>query len=182
MNSKFQTLCISFLIVAIIILSVIGTSVKPNHTYTEYLRIHVRADSNDTSDQQVKYQVKDAIVEYLTPFIAECQTKQQAQALLTSRLTAIECVADRVLKENGFSYTAKASVRQENFPTRVYGELELESGIYDSLIIELGSGKGDNWWCVVYPPLCFVGQGQSYVYKSKIAEIIDRFFNKEREQ
>jgi stage II sporulation protein R len=177
-----KKICISLLIVAIIILSGIGLSIKKDVTHTEYLRIHVRAQSNDATDQAVKYKVKDAVIEYLTPFIAECDTKEKAQSLLTSRLTAIEAVADRVLKENGFSYTSKASVKKENFPTRVYGDLELESGIYDALILELGSGKGDNWWCVVYPPLCFTGQGTSYVYKSKISEIIGSFFNKEKDK
>ena len=172
--------CISFLIVAIIILSVIGLTMPTSVEHTEYLRIHVRADSNHEQDQAVKYKVKDAVVEYLTPFIAECDTKVKAQKLLTERLDNIELVANKVLKENGFSYTANAQVKKEKFPTRVYDELELESGIYDALILELGEGKGDNWWCVVYPPLCFTGQGTSYVYKSKILEIIDGFFNKEK--
>ena len=59
-----------------------------------------------------------------------------------------------------------------------YGDFTLEQGFYDALIIELGSGKGDNWWCVVYPPLCFTGKGANYVYKSKILEIIKRFSEK----
>ena len=172
--------CISFLIVAIIILSGIGLTVRENEKHTEYLRVHVRAASNDEKDQAVKYKVKDAVVEYLTPFIVECDSKEKAQTLLTSRLSGIEEVADRVLQENGYTYKSKAQVKKEQFPTRVYDDVELESGIYDALIIELGEGKGDNWWCVVYPPLCFTGKGVSYVYKSKISEIIDGFFNKER--
>ena len=172
--------CISFLIVAIIILSGIGLTMPKDVTYTEYLRIHVRAASNGEEDQAVKYKVKDAVVKYLTPYIAECDTKEKAETLLTSRLENVEEIANHVLKANGFTYTAKAQVRAEHFPTRVYDGLELESGIYDALILELGGGKGDNWWCVVYPPLCFTGQGTSYVYKSKRSEIIDGFFNKER--
>lgn len=172
--------CISFLIVAIIILSGIGLTLKSDVTYTEYLRIHVRAASNEETDQAVKYKVKDEVVKFLTPYIAECDTKEKAQTLLTSRLKEIESVADRVLKENGFTYTCKADVRKEHFPTRVYDDLELVDGIYDALILELGEGAGDNWWCVVYPPLCFTGQGVSYVYKSKILQIVDRFFNKEK--
>ena len=147
----------------------------------EYLRIHVRANSNLESEQQVKYKVKDAIVEFLSPYIAECDTKQKAQTLLTKRLGEIESVANSVLKQNGFKYLAKASVRKEKFPTRVYQGLELESGFYDALIIELGSGKGDNWWCVVYPPLCFTGENVKYSYKSKILQIIRRFYNKEKD-
>ena len=78
-----------------------------------------------------------------------------------------------------FTVGSEALIRNEKFPTRVYGELTLDCGYYDALIINLGSGKGDNWWCVVYPPLCFTGEGQNYVYKSKIHEIIKRFYEKQ---
>ena len=173
--------CISFLIVAIIILSVIGLNLPNNAVHEEYLRIHIRADSNLDDAQAVKYKVRDAIVEYLTPFIAECKTKAQAESMLKDQIDKIEQVADGVLKNFGFDYKSTAKIKSEEFPTRVYGGLELESGIYDALIIELGSGKGDNWWCVVYPPLCFVGESSGYQYRSKIKDVIDRFYsNKEK--
>ena len=172
--------CISFLIVAIIILSGIGLFVSENQTDTEYLRIHIRANSNLECDQTVKYKIKDAVVKFLTPFIAECNTKKDAEKMLNDRLSGVEAVADRVLKENGFTYRSSAGIKREEFPTRVYGELELEKGFYDALIINLGSGEGDNWWCVVYPPLGFTGSESGYVYRSKIKDIINDFFNKEK--
>ena len=173
--------CISFLIVAIIILSGVGITLSENATQTEYLRIHIRADSNSAVDQAVKYKVKDAVVEFLTPFIAECDTKAKAERMLNEKLADVERVADTILEQNGFSYTSKAGIKKEEFPTRIYGQVELEKGFYDALIINLGSGKGDNWWCVVYPPLCFTESGLSgYVYRSKILDIINDFFNKEK--
>ena len=176
-----KNLCITFLVLAIIILSFIGLNLQDGMVQKEYLRIHIRADSNVDSDQNVKYKVKDAVVNYLTPFIAECDTKKKAETLLTDRLDQIKVVVDGVLKANGFDYGCNLSVKEEKFPTRVYGELELKAGIYDALIINLGSGKGDNWWCVVYPPLCFIGsEGTDYKnikYKSKLVEIVQNFFN-----
>ncbi len=172
--------CITILIIAIIILSGIAISLPKSEVQTEYLRIHVRANSNAQIDQSVKYVVKDEIVEYLTPYIAECDTKTKAQNLLERNLSGIEKVANVALKNAGFSYKAKARVKREEFPTRVYGSLELESGIYDSLIVELGEGAGDNWWCVVYPPLCFTGEGTNVIYRSKILEIISDFIKKEK--
>ena len=172
-----KKICITFFIIAIIVLSVVGMNAKPQ-TEKEYLRIHIRANSNETVDQTVKYQIKNAVVEFLTPKIAECDTKKKAESLLASNLEEIEKVADSVLNENGFSYSSKAGVRNELFPTRKYDDLVLDGGYYDALIIELGDAKGDNWWCVVYPPLCFTGEGQGYQYKSKIKEIIDNFFNR----
>ncbi len=152
---------------------------RPEHKRAEcaeYLRMHIRADSNDEEAQAVKYKVRDRVVTFLTPTVANCGNKRAAMEKLGGMLKEIEDVAEEVLLENGFSYGARASIRKEEFPTRVYEDVTLESGVYDALIIELGSGKGDNWWCVVYPPLCFGGQGADIVYKSKIREIIEKFF------
>ena len=168
--------CISFLLVLIIIVTAAACVVDTgSNVHTEYLRIHIRADSNERQAQAVKYKVKDAVVEFLTPYIAECDTKDKAEKTIGNLLPEISAVADGVLKEEGFNYTATAKINTENFPTRSYGNFTLSEGYYDALIIELGSGKGDNWWCVVYPPLCFTGSGAGYVYKSKILEIIRKF-------
>ena len=175
-----KKVCISFLIIGIIVLSGIGLLSYGEQPHKEYLRIHIRANSNLEQDQRVKYIVKDKIVAYLTPYIAECDTKQKAENLLKNNLEGIEQVALSTLRANGFDYSVKASVKREEFPTRIYDGVCLESGLYDALIIELGSGKGDNWWCVVYPPLCFTGEGMNYVYRSKILDIINDFFNKEK--
>lgn len=171
--------CITFLILAIIVLGATAvfnlTDATPR---TEYLRIHIRADSNEECAQAVKYKVKDAIVEYLTPKLAECDTKQKAEQVISDSLSEIQAVADRVLKDNGLNYISNAKLNTEKFPTRTYKNLTLDAGYYDALIVELGSGKGDNWWCVVYPPLCFTDGESGYVYKSKIKQIINDFYEK----
>lgn len=171
-----KSFCISLLTCAIIILSVIGIGAQGNSVHEEYLRIHIRANSNDEIDQRVKYLVKEKLVYYLTPVLSECKTKEKAEVELKKRLSDIERIADETLKANGYAYKSKAKIKEELFPTRTYDNLTLESGFYDALIVELGEGQGDNWWCVVYPPLCFVGEGTGYVYKSKILEIINDFF------
>lgn len=174
-----KKICISFTLFLIILLSAFAVNAKRQDvTHTEYLRIHIRADSNEEQAQAVKYKVKDAVVDYLAPIICECDTKQKAENAITLNLSGIEAVADKVLSEQGFDYKSRAKINTENFPTRNYGDFTLEQGFYDALIIELGSGKGDNWWCVVYPPLCFTGAGTNYVYKSKLLEIIKNFTNK----
>ena len=141
-----------------------------------YLRVHIRANSNSNEDQAVKYRVRDKVVEYLTPTVAGCNTKEEAMAKIGAKLDEIAVVADGVLRANGYTYGAQASIRTEKFPTRVYENVTLEAGVYDALILELGTGSGDNWWCVVYPPLCFSSGNGNVVYKSKIAEIIKSFF------
>lgn len=145
-----------------------------------YLRVHIRANSNLEVDQEVKYAVKTAVVDFLTPKIASGTTFEKAYEILEQNLEGLESVANQVLEENGFSYTAKAKLTNEYFPTRSYGDCTLENGYYDALILELGEAEGNNWWCVVYPPLCFIGAEGSNVknikYKSKLVEIINKFF------
>lgn len=170
--------CISLAFIVIILLTIAcGTGCEPSVKTEEYLRIHVRANSNDEEDQRVKYLVRDAVVSYLTPYVAECRTKEEAIKTIGSKANTLRAVADAVLRRNGFSYSSSVTVRNEKFPTRTYEGTTLPSGYYDALIIGLGEAKGDNWWCVVYPPLCFLSDS-SVEYRSKIAEIIERFKRK----
>ncbi len=170
------------IIVAVVILFVliaVIVAVPAGKSSSEFLRIHIRADSNNTADQNVKYAVKSAVVDYLTPYLANVHSKREAMNAVKAQLGEIEKVCDKVLAANGFQYTSTAKLCQEQFPDRTYGELTLEQGVYDALIINLGSGSGNNWWCVVYPPLCFVN-GESngtnqIVYKSKLMEIINEW-------
>ncbi len=167
-----------FILIALIAAAVyIGGSLNvPVRAEADYLRIHVRANSNEQVDQNVKYIVKDEVVKFITPYAAQCVDKNTAIELIESILPEIEEVCDRTLKDNGFDYTSRAQVRAEQFPTRVYGDLTLEAGLYDALIIELGTGTGDNWWCVIYPPLCFTSGTQNVEYRSAIYEIIKKWF------
>lgn len=159
---------------------IFGLTNKAQETNSEYLRIHIRANSNNEIDQSVKYEVKDAVVEAMIPLLSSCKTKQEAEKVLQKNFGVIESVANEVLSKNGFSYTSKARLAKEEFPTRSYDGVVLEKGFYDALILDLGSGEGNNWWCVVYPPLCFLQSnpsGENVVYKSKLVEIIKSFFN-----
>lgn len=146
----------------------------------DYLRIHIRANSNSDVDQKVKYAIKDAYIEYLTPKIADCKTKQQVVGLIESEKQNLEKLADGILKVNNFDYVSSVKICSEMFPARTYENYTLDSGIYDAVIVELGRAQGNNWWCVIYPPLCFTNYSsnfQSIVYKSKIWEIIKQFFS-----
>ncbi|MEG2561015.1 MAG: stage II sporulation protein R [Clostridia bacterium] len=165
---------ISFLL---IICSIGAIAAQYQPPKADYIRIHIRANSNDDIDQNVKYKVKESIVEMLSPRLSGAQSKAQAFAIVNANLSEIEKTANATLSANGFDYTSHAKLCQEKFPTRSYGELTLSSGVYDALILELGSGTGDNWWCVVFPPLCFVadGEGEKVVYKSKIVELWNEF-------
>ncbi len=154
-----------------------GLGEKPN---PEFLRIHIRADSDDPNAQDIKYVVKAAITRDLAPKLADCDTKEKAMDVVRKNLDNFRTIADNVLIQNGFDYVSRVRLAAEEFPERTYGDLTLPAGVYDALIIELGSGKGQNWWCVVYPPLCFVNyeetSGGGLTYRSKLVEIIESFF------
>ena len=140
----------------------------------EYLRIHIRANSNEYYDQNVKYAVKDAVVEALIPIVSELHTFDEAKAVISANFSYIENVANSVLQSNGFAYRSHAKIAREYFPTRTYDDITLEEGEYDALILELGSGSGNNWWCIVFPAFCFTKteKSENIVYISRIWEII----------
>lgn len=173
-----KKICIVFGVLFILILTAAVTIREADPQASAYLRMHVRANSDSMEDQAVKYEVKDAIVQFLIPVAAECESKAEAMDALEENLAAIEEVADEVLAKKGFSYRARARVCREKFPDRVYEGVTLQAGIYDALIVELGTGSGANWWCVVYPPLCFSGEakGDTIRYRSRLLELIGNFF------
>ena len=96
-------------------------------------------------------------------------TFEQAYSDIEKRLDAISELCTEELKKNGFDYAAKAKLDYEYFPTRKYGDTVVDEGYYHALIVELGLAVGDNWWCVVYPPLCY---GDSFEYRSFFADIL----------
>ena len=144
-------------------------------TDVQYLRIHIRANSNTYADQSVKYKVKDAVVEALIPLVSEISNFDDAKTKIAENFDLVEYVANQVLIDNGFTYSSHAKIDNEYFPTRTYENVTLEEGNYDALILELGSGEGNNWWCIVFPAFCFTQTKNSdnIVYISRIWEIIN---------
>ena len=120
----------------------------------ELIRLHVVADSDDAADQQVKLQVKDAVVSYLQMEMPGDMDTQQAKAWLQENLPQIQVVANRELENTQQTYSAAVSFAKEAFPTREYDTFTLPAGVYESLRITIGQGEGKNWWCVVFPSLC----------------------------
>lgn len=173
---KKKVMIIVLLIVGIVCMSI----ALPESEEYDYLRIHIRANSNTTADQNVKYKVKDTLVEYLTPYLCNVPSKEEAIDIIEDLTPTLTSVCQNVLREEGFNYSVNIKINNEYFPTRTYSNTTLESGYYDAVIVELGDAVGDNWWCVMYPPLCFVNKNENSMqikYKSKILEWILSLFN-----
>lgn len=173
---KYILITISCIAIALIL----GLSgLVEQESKVQYLRIHIRANSNSEQDQSVKYKVKDNVVEALIPLLSQIESFEEAKCVISENFSMIEQVANQTLQDNGFSYTSSAKISNEYFPTRTYENITLEEGYYDALILNLGSGEGDNWWCIVFPAFCFTQTKKSdnIVYISQIWEIIKSVFS-----
>ena len=167
-------------IVVLILLLIIGASFLPTaEVEYDYLRLHIRANSKSEIDQNIKYEIKDELVEFLTPYFCNVTSKNEAIEIVNNLKEKMSEICVEVLRKNGFNYSANVKINNEYFPTRTYSNTTLESGYYDAVIVELGSAEGDNWWCVMYPPLCFITrENQTEItFKSKIVEWFKSIFD-----
>jgi stage II sporulation protein R len=130
---------------------------------SEVLRFHVIANSDSAQDQAVKLKIKDALTKSLEPTLKNAKNIDEARALINESLYNLELLSNQIIKENGYDYTATASIERGYFPLKVYGDLSLPPGEYEAVRIELGSATGQNWWCIMFPPLCFVDSTYSIV-------------------
>ena len=122
--------------------------------YSDTLRLHILAASDSDEDQALKLRVRDGILAEYSAQLSEVTDLEDARATLEARLSDIVATAERIVAEAGYDYTVTASLGEEWYDTRDYGEMSLPRGVYTSLIIRIGKGQGRNWWCVMYPPMC----------------------------
>lgn len=174
-------------------------AVKPLNTkssppeYESVVRFHVKANSNKAHDQAVKLLVRDEVVEFASTVTEGCKNAKEAAEKLSENFGAMEAIADRILLENGFSYTATAYLVREQFPEKDYGGTVFPEGIYTAVRLELGSGEGDNFWCVLFPPICLADscteeileeyeidefKEKRYIVKFKLWESLKKLFSR----
>lgn len=120
------------------------------------LRFHVIANSDSDEDQQLKLKVKDSVVEYLSPYLCQSVSIDESKQIINEHYDEIMALCQRVIQENGYSYEVTASITDCYFPVKAYGDITLPCGNYEAFRIEIGKSGGKNWWCILYPPLCFV--------------------------
>lgn len=120
------------------------------------IRLHVVANSDSDIDQNLKLSVRDAIVEEVGYLFEDNIDKETARREIEANMDVIEEISRRVISEAGFDYDVSVTFGSADFPTKVYGNVTLPAGTYDALKVVIGKGDGQNWWCVLFPPLCFV--------------------------
>lgn len=119
-------------------------------------RLHVLANSDVANDQDLKYKVRDKLIEYMNSLADGYTSKDDVINLVKENISEFKEIAKRVVQENGYDYDVNVSIGNFEFPTKTYGDISLPAGLYDALKVEIGEAKGQNWWCVMFPPLCFV--------------------------
>lgn len=119
-------------------------------------RLHIVANSDNAADQTLKLQVRDAVVAYLTPLLAEAENAGEAEAIVMEQRPQLEALAAGLTSD--FGYGAYAELGRFAFPAKRYGQTFMPAGEYPALRLVLGEGAGHNWWCVLFPPLCFVDE------------------------
>ncbi len=119
-------------------------------------RLHVIANSDSDEDQNLKYIVRDKVLEYIHNISSNANSKEDVIDLAYQNMDNIQKIAEDTILENGYNYPVKINIGNFAFPTKTYGDISFPAGFYDALKIEIGEAKGKNWWCVMFPPLCFV--------------------------
>ena len=142
----------------------------------EVLRFHVLANSDSEEDQQLKMKVKEAVIAYMKRELPNAESVEETKEWTGSHEKELEEVAGRVISEEGYTYPVKAELTESYFPQKTYGDVTFPAGEYEALRIEIGKAKGHNWWCVLYPNLCFVDATNAVVPKKskhKLKSVLD---------
>lgn len=153
------------LVVSIIIgLTYTTATAKPNTDMqtiqngisTKIIRFHVIANSDSSEDQELKLKVKEAVVHYTEICLKNSKSIEQSEAILLEESENITAIAKNIINENGYDYEVNVELTDTYFPTKSYGNYTFPPGTYRAFQIKIGEAKGQNWWCVLYPPLCFI--------------------------
>lgn len=130
----------------------------------EIIRFHIRANSDKEEDQALKLKIRDEILKEMKEKFKYTKTLEESREVIRANMKEMKDITERVIQKEGKNYDVAITLDQDNFPTRKYGNLVLPSGEYETLLITLGEGKGQNWWCIMFPPLCFVDITHSVAY------------------
>ncbi len=160
MNSNFLIyfICLFFLVMSPNMDEKVLSSNGQEHIASEIIRLHVIANSDTEEDQSLKLLVKNEVVSYLREKMDGTQTIEEAREIISDNLSSIKEVAAKKMASEGYFYGVNASLTFCDFPIKQYGDLTFPAGRYEALRVELGTSEGKNWWCVMYPSLCYVDE------------------------
>ena len=179
-NSKVKMVIIlSFLLFLYTTICAISYAQTVSSNISESVfRLHVIANSDSQEDQNLKYIVRDNLLSYMNEICANVNNKAEAIEIAKQNEAEFKQIAIQTIQEQGYSYDVNISIGNFEFPTKQYGDISLPAGYYDALRVEIGEAKGQNWWCVMFPPLCFVDISSGIVPEES-KELIQNNLNEE---
>lgn len=169
------TLTITFLFISI---SSYASSISQNLS-ENFFRFHILANSNSEEDQTLKLKVRDKVIEYMSSLSYSGLTKEEAIVLTQANLNNIQKLVQDTIHSEGYNYIANIEIGNFYFPTKIYGNISLPAGNYDALRITIGEAKGENWWCSLFPPLCFVDISSGVIDDESEKELKENLSNEE---
>lgn len=202
---KYRGLIVLFIVsLSFILCGIAEGFMTADNVRNDCLRLHIPANSDSSEDQSVKLKVRDEILKTAEALFNNCGSAEEARKIILDNKALLEETADKILKENGFDYSSSLSVEKEFFETRSYDNVTLPAGEYTACKITLGEGKGQNWWCVMFPGIClpaasgdssdevyavfgtrggdFVTGKSGYKIKFRIVEIVEELLQSSNKQ
>lgn len=168
---------ISIVLLIVIILILSNTKARANIIPDEAIRFRVIANSNSDYDQEIKMLVKDSVEKKLYKLLKNTKGIDSAREIINANIDDIDNVVNKTLKDNNYDKEYNINFGMNYFPEKEYKGVTYDEGYYESLVITLGKGEGNNWWCVLFPPLCLLEAEESdeVEYKFFIQELIDKY-------
>ena len=173
-------LILSFIaIISIMTITISGEAKKIDSVSENYknklIRFHVIANSNSDEDQELKLKVRDEIIKYLKPKLENSNSIAESEKIIKEEYGELRKISKNIISQNGYNYEVKVGIEYSTFPTKQYSNVILPAGEYKALKIVIGQGQGKNWWCVMFPPLCFVDEKSGVIDKAtdkKLKEVL----------
>lgn len=180
-NPKFKMISILFILLILYtgICAISYAETTSTDIANSVFRLHVIANSNTDEDQNLKYKVRDSLLEYMNGLCTECTSKEEAIKIVTEHQDEFKQVALNTIYNEGYSYNVEIEIGNFEFPTKQYGDISLPAGFYDALKVEIGEAKGRNWWCVMFPSLCFVDISSGVVPEESKEELQNNLSDEE---
>lgn len=154
----FNAFIILFLLfIFIVVCANSYVSAVSSNISSSVFRLHVIANSDSSNDQSLKLIVRDKVLDYMNSLVdTNVSSKEEIMRIVSDNLEMFKSIAQDTVYDNGYDYPVNVEIGNFSFPTKTYGDISLPAGYYDALRVSIGEANGKNWWCVMFPPLCFV--------------------------
>lgn len=181
MKKSFFIPCLSLLVLSFLFIYILAKSYSDlvfSNISSKFIRFHVVANSNSTEDQIIKYEIRDAIMQYMSSQLCSARTKEEAVNILNRNISQIEQISNDIIQSKNMNYNATITLGCSKFPTKDYSDFVLPEGTYDALKVELGKADGQNWWCILFPSIC-IPQGNELYLQNDSSYFLNRFLDSE---